>query len=297
MKPVKVGDSWPLDVKLVAKTLEVRADEAKSAATVKLAKVDRRSGTPVGTFELDVRLVVAGIAEKFDITFDPPGSLTMKGTVELVIDGSSSESKADLDMSLTGSGTVRGRGKVTFDVSGKVTEHQSAERPAQDAKAPTVTWLRGPGEWAPFKPKDGWFAVELPGSPKEDRRKNGRGDNTVTWTVEADGGAVAYVVGATDFVGDATKVDPKAVLAAVANSQKGAQDVKDVKIDGHPGIEYHRADTIGGKEMEFRQRVVMVNGRMLQQIVIADKGKGKPADADKFFASFKILVKPVPKDD
>ena len=36
---------------------------------------------------------------------------------------------------------------------------------------------------------------------------------------------------------------------------------------------------------------------MLQQIVIAGKGKGKPADADKFFQPFKVLVKPVPKDD
>jgi len=296
-KPVKPGDSWPLDVSLVAKAMEVRADEAKSTATVKLARTDRKGGTMVGTFALDVRLVLAGTAEKFDITFDPPGSHTIKGTVELAIDGSSTESKADLAMGLTGSGTMKGRGKVTFDVSGKVTEHQSAEQPAREAKAPTVTWLRGPGEWAAFKPKDGSFSAELPGAPKEDRRKNPRGDNTVTWTVEADGGAVAYVVGATDFAGDASKVDPKAILTAVANSQKGAEDVKDVKIDGHPGIEFHRADTIGGKEMEFRQRVVMVNGRMLQQIVIAEKGKGKPADADKFFQSFKVLVKPVPKDD
>jgi hypothetical protein len=296
-KPVKVGDSWPLDIKLVAAAMEVKADEARSAATVKLTKVERRSGTPVGTFELDVRLALAGTAAKYDITFDPPGSLTMKGAVELAIDGSSTESKADLDMGLTGSGTVKGRGKITFDVSGKVTEHQSAERPAREAKAPTVTWLRSPGEWAPFKPKDGSFAVELPGAAKEDRRKNGRGDNTVTWTVEADGGAVAYVVGVTDFVGDATKADPKAVLTAVANGQKGARDVKDVKIDGHPGIEFHRSDTIADKEMEFRQRVVIVNGRMLQQIVIAEKGKGKPADADKFSQSFKILVKPIPKDD
>lgn len=301
-KPVKVGDSWPLDAKLVATAMESKVDEAKSSVTVKLLKVTQRGKTPIGTFELDAKLAVSAMTGKVEMSFDPPIEFTMKGTMELVIDGSSTENTADIEMAMKGSGKWKNAGgasgKITFDVSGKVKEIEGAEQAAKDTKTPAVTWLKQPGEWAAFKPKDGSFSVNLPGAAKEEKQKNARGDTTVTWTASAEGGAVAYVVGTTDFAGaDPSKVNPKAVLTAVANNQKDAKDLKDVKINGYPGIEFNREESKGGKTLQFRQRVVMANGRMYQQIVITEKGKGKQADSDKFYESFKVLAKPLPKDD
>jgi hypothetical protein len=300
-KPVKVGDSWPLDAKLMATAMEATVDEAKSSVTVKLLKLSTRGKTPIGTFELDAKLAVRSISGKVEMSFDTPVTFTMKGTMELVIDGSSTENTADLVMGMTGTGNWKNAGgasgKITFDISGKVKEVEGAEQAAKEIKTPAVTWLRQPGDWGVFKPKDGSFAVEFPGVAKEESKKGARGESTKTWTVAAEGGAVAYVVGTTDFGGDPAAVNAKGVLTAVANSQKAAMNLKDVKINGYPGIEFNREEVNGDKTLEFRQRVVMANGRMYQQIVIAEKGKGKQADSDKFFESFKVLAKPVPKDD
>lgn len=300
-KPVKVGDSWPLDIKLIAPILDGKVDEKKSTATAKLAKVETRGKAPVGTFELDVKLALTSTSGKIDMTFDPPATATIKGTVELVIDGSSTEAKSDVVMSMKGAGKWSApggaAGKIVFDVTGKVTDFETAERADKDAaKVPAVAWLRAAGEWGPFKPKDGSFQVDLPSAPKEETKKNDRGDKTVTWTAEAGAGTVAYVVAITEFAGaDPAAIDPKAVLDAVANSQKNAQNLKDIKQDGFPGIAFDRADTVGGKDVEFHQRVVVANGRLFQQIVISEKGKGKAAETDKFIKSFKITARP--KDD
>ncbi|HEX3151771.1 MAG TPA: hypothetical protein VHR66_27110 [Gemmataceae bacterium] len=301
-KPVKVGDSWPLDAKLMATAMESKVEEAKSSVTVKLLKVSTRGKTLIGTFELDAKLAVTAMTGKVEMTFEPAIVLTMKGTMELVIDGSSTENTGDIEMGMKGAGTWKNAGgasgKISFDVSGKVKEVEGAEQVAKATKAPAVTWLRQPGEWAAFKPKDGSFTVDFPGAAKEESKKGPNGDTTVTWTASAEGGAVAYVVGTTDFAGaDPARLNAKAVLNAVANNQKGAKNLKDVKINDYPGIEFDREELVAGKTLEFRQRVVMANGRMYQQIVIAEKGKGKQADSDKFFASYKVLAKPVPKDD
>ena len=148
--------------------------------------------------------VVPGMTGKADMSFDPPMTLTMRGTVEMVIDGSSTATKADMAMGMKGAGAWKtpsgAGGKVVFDISGTVADTESAEVPTAVGKLPAVTWLKGPGEWAPFKPKDGSFTAEYPGAPQQQSQKNPRGDTTTTWTAATNGGAVAYVVSTTDFV-------------------------------------------------------------------------------------------------
>ena len=95
--------------------------------------------------------------------------------------------------------------------------------------------------------------------------------------------AAAGVAGVWGHWKSTRPVDPKAILKAVVERQTGATDVKDIQQDGHPGVEFRRTDKIGEKDAEFRQRVVMANGRMFQQMVIAEKGsdmiRGKAAPA------------------
>lgn len=297
-KPVKVGESWKLDPKPIAKALEFKVDEAKSILTAKLSKVTMKGKAKVGTFEIDITLMMSESHDPILLKFDPPATFSMKGTVELPIDASSTEVKASLKADLKGEGKFGvgdKQGKIVFDVSGTIEATESAESDAKElAKAPTVTWLVGPGEWAKFKPKDGSFSVEFPGVPKEDASKSPRGDSTIQWTVAKDQNTLNFVVATTDFgAADPTKIDAKAVLDAVKKNQKDPKGMKDYMQNGHPGIAFTREE----KNTEFHHRVVMANGRMFQQIVIAEKGKAKPADVEKFFKSFEILLKAKLKDD
>lgn len=301
-KPVRVGDSWKLALKPMAEAMEAELDESRSSISAKLTAVATKGKARVGTFEIEQRLAVKGFKQRgLEATFDPPADYTMTATVELAIDGSSAEYTIRSKGGLKGQGKLAESGqtaKVEFDMSGDINVHVSAEEPAKTAAPSTVAWLPRPGEWLTIKPKDGLFSVEFPTAPTEQSHKDPRASSMVTWTSSTEGGRVNFFVAVTDFAGaDATKLDPKAMVASVPKTQKEVRDVKDVTIDGHPGIEFRSAEKMGDREVEVWQRVVMANGRMVHQVVIADKGKGKPADADRFFRSFKILVKPKAKDD
>ena len=297
-KPVKVGESWKLDPKPIAKATKFKVDEAKSVLTAKLSKVTMKGKAKVGTFEIDLTMMLTEVHEPILLKFDPPALFSMKGTIEMPIDASSTEMKASLKAELKGEGKYGvgdKQGKIVFDVSGAIEATESAESDAKAlAKAPMVTWLVEPGEWAQFKPKDGSFKVDFPGVPKEQASKNPRGDNTIQWTVAKDQSTLNFVIATTEFGGaDPSKIDAKAVLDAVGKNQKGPKGLKEYQQNGHPGIAFTREDAIN----EFHHRVVMANGRLFQQIVIAEKGKAKPADVEKFFKSFEILMKAKAKDD
>jgi len=297
-KPVKIGETWKLDPKPIARAMDFIVDESKSVLTAKLSKVTMKGTSKVGTFEIDLKLMLTESNEPILLKFDPPAIFSMSGTIEMPIDASSTEVKALLKAGLKGEGKYGvgdKQGKIVFNVSGAIEAIESAESDAKElAKAPTVTWLVGPGEWAQFKPKDGSFKVDFPGVPKDELSKNPRGDSTVQWTVARDQNTLNFVVATTDFGGaDPSKIDAKAVLDAVGKNQKEPKGLKDYTQNGHPGIVFTREE----KNTEFHHRVVMANGRLFQQIVIAEKGKAKPADVEKFFKSFEILLKAKLKDD
>jgi hypothetical protein len=285
----------------IAAAAEVRIDRAKSSGAAKLARVVTRDRIRFGTFEVNVRLAVTESTEKLKMTFDPPAAFTVAGTIELAIDGGSTEQRYNLKTGMAGSGLPGEAGtvaRVSFDLTEAGTDHVSAEVPASDAKAPAVTWLPAPGEWLTFRPKDESLAVQFPQPPKVQQPDTGRRANTTLWAAPTKGGTVVYMVSITDFEGaDPAKLDPAALLEVFVKSQKDPTDLKDIKVDGYPGIEFRRADKADGKDVEFRHRAVIANGRLYQQALAAEKGKAKPEDVDRFFNSFKILAKPKPKDD
>ncbi len=297
-KPVAVGDSWQLDPKpVVAAMSGMKADLAKSTITAKLLKVENRGGHPIGTFEIDIRWVVIGLSKGLDATFDPPAPYTMKGTLELVIDGSSVESVARFKASLKGEAkwTVgKQTGRLVVDMSGDIREDVSAEQRDPTAKiVENVRWLPAAGDWVEVKEKGGVFAARFPVAPKEQpSRKGGNGETTTQWIATEKSGTT-YIVALTAF--PQLAADPKTVLDAVVANSKGATDVTEVKVDGYPGVEFRRTETRNKIEIEYRQRVVVVGDRLLQQIVAAEKGKTIPADADKFYKGFRITLKS--KDD
>lgn len=295
---VKVGDSWKLDPKPIAKVMDVTINESQSTLTAKLVKVESTEKVKMGTFEISLKMAVKTFTHPLAVKFDPPALYSISGTIQTPIDASSSYVKASLKAGLKGSGSLDlgGQpGKIVFDVSGTIEAVEAAEVEAKAlAKAPNVLWLDAPGTATRFKPKDGSFVVDFPGPPKETVSKGKSGDSTIQWTVGTDNDTIAYVVAITDFgAADPSQIDAAAVLDAVAKSQKDPKGLKKYKQDGHPGIVFTREE----KGMDHHHRVIVANGRMYQQIVISQKDKTKKAGVEEFFKSFEILVKANAKDD
>lgn len=126
-KPVKVGDSWDLDLKKFAAGIlndEESYDLEKSSGTMKLVSVEKRGGAPYGKLEGEIELVAKklgpltlnkSIKFKFKLELDvcidasqPVGSIKidagMKGKREAEANGQ--ELELDIDMDMSGTMTV-----------------------------------------------------------------------------------------------------------------------------------------------------------------------------------------------
>jgi hypothetical protein len=121
-KAVKVGDSWSVDLKELAKTLGKgpELDEDKSKGTVKLVKVTEKNNAKIGVLEIKMTLV-SKAAPMF-----PAMTIDVDGTLETAIDGSSTAGK----MTSTGKISAKGPiGKVSLDLNIKHAEE--TERTAE----------------------------------------------------------------------------------------------------------------------------------------------------------------------
>ena len=108
-KPVRVGDSWAVDLKELAKMLGKgpELDEDKSKGTVKLVKVADKNNSKVGLLEIKVKMVSKASLQAPSMTID------VEGTLETAIDGSSTAEK----LSLTGNASGKGpSGKAILEI-------------------------------------------------------------------------------------------------------------------------------------------------------------------------------------
>jgi hypothetical protein len=108
-KPVKVGDTWPLDKVRLAEVFGQGAELAKdqSRAEATLLRVSKKGDNQFGVIGLDIKLAFKSFE---GLKFDEPLTFTVKGTLDTAIDGSSTAAK----MSLTG----MLKGKAQFEQGG-----------------------------------------------------------------------------------------------------------------------------------------------------------------------------------
>jgi hypothetical protein len=296
--PVKVGDSWFIPVKPVAGALApMPADVEKSSIAAKLVKVYSKGQSQFGTFEIAIRLVLVGKSEEEpEIAFDSPATMTGQMTVDIAIDGSSTERKETGTISLKGEGTMTGRGKklhVVFDISGTGSDEASAE--ADDPReriVPNVTFAAAPGEWAEFKEKDHAFQVNFPGTPQK-KVNSEDGINTTEYGLEVDNRRVYYSVIVSDFPADKFKLNP---TNAYRNLKKepNIKESADIKICGLPGVEL-KMEIKKSTTHQITRRALVVGQRLYQLLVVVEEGR--KADAMQFFDSFKLDEKLPAKND
>ena len=296
-KPVKVGDSWPVPVKPVAESMEGGiVDESKSSIMAKLVKVYSKDKSQFGTFEIDMTMAITGMSEEgMTFTFDTPGTMRLKQTVDLAIDGSTTERKEVSTAHEKGEGFLKigdAKLRVVFDTEGKGEDELSDE--VYEAKArivPKVTFATDPNDWTEFKPKDGSFIVKFPGRPTESDQK-GDGYTAKVWSVSLEEGILRYDVGVSTST-TAGKLDPKTTLKAVVAKLPGVKTQKEIKVSGYPGVEITYEMEANSISVSVVRQILVVDERLYELAAIALKGK--TIESEKFFSSFRLLE--VPKKD
>lgn len=127
-KPVKVGESWSIDLKEVGKSFagEAKLDESKSKAEGKLVSVSEKGGKTSGVIELKLYLVMTSYGKD---KVDPPMIADFRGTLDGVIDGSGTASKLSLTGKIKGK-IERTEPKSTLEIDSTLTseEERSAEK-------------------------------------------------------------------------------------------------------------------------------------------------------------------------
>jgi hypothetical protein len=101
-KPVKVGDTWTIDIKQAAADLAgdgAKVDVAKSTATGKLLKVTDKNGQKHGSIQVDIVLAVTELKAEMAIPLKAGSKMTISVTLEGCLDGQETTGKSQLTMS------------------------------------------------------------------------------------------------------------------------------------------------------------------------------------------------------
>src|SRR5262249_40333663 len=141
-----------------------------------LKKVYRKGGALFGVIALDMELALVSIEDV--VTFDPPGLIALRGSLNGAIDGSTMEQTNTSILKFKGKGKgPQGTGEWDMEMEGR--EERSAEKDDPEGrKIPEVTFAGGGGTWQEFTSKEGKFTVLLPGKPHSNTSKDVNGNTT-----------------------------------------------------------------------------------------------------------------------
>jgi hypothetical protein len=131
-KAVGVGDKWDLAGKDIAKAFAdekvMTLDPDQTKGDAKLTKAYRKDGHQFGAVEGTLRLA---ITSQNGVTFDPPGTMDMKLTVDAAIDGGSTAGTTTMTGKLEGKGVLKQAGQtiaVDFHIDASSRKERSAEK-------------------------------------------------------------------------------------------------------------------------------------------------------------------------
>jgi predicted Zn finger-like uncharacterized protein len=148
-----------------------------------------------------------------------------------------------------------------------------------------------PGPWLPFVDKDRGFTTAFPGNPKLTTVKDDKaGTVSHTFTAHGLGGLVQYTVLCMEFPNDVSPLS-KTLLDGVVGGfpKESVKARRDVRIQGHPGVEFVVAVDDKGVSVEVSNRVYVVKKRMYHVMVVAPATAKEDAQAQKFLDGFALL--------
>ncbi|HEY7311291.1 MAG TPA: hypothetical protein VH643_18160 [Gemmataceae bacterium] len=155
--------------------------------------------------------------------------------------------------------------------------------------APSAAPPGGDLAWKPFASQQGKFSALFPGTPKQTVTKDQKGATTYTFTAEIRSQQTAYVVIYNDMPPGVTEAASKLLFDNITkNFGPDVKKKKDIKLDGHPGIEVELERSQGRDTVAVTDRIYLVDRRMYQVMASATKDKKDPVQFAKFLDSFKL---------
>jgi hypothetical protein len=295
-KPVAVGDRWPVNPKFLGSLfggslLDAEATQGEAS----LVKVYTKGKSQFGVIEITVKFAMKGFWPALKL--DPPAVLEAKATIDTAIDGSSVARTESFTATTKGKsvllqeGQKKGRLETNASVSGR-TEHSEERDDPKELTVPAMEFIKPSGIWSEFTSKEGRFSASFPGEPQIKSTKDDQGDTTTYHTVEREQGMIAYSVVYTVYANANPKAEAKTVLQAMANGlAKDTKEKKDIKLNGHPGLELLRDFEQNGMKMIINQRIYYLDGRLFQAMVVSAIVAKDKAEVSKFLDSFKLQDK------
>jgi hypothetical protein len=130
-KPVGVGDKWTLGGKDIAKSFAeekvMTLDPEGTKGDATLTKVYRKDGHQFGVIEVTMKLA---IKSDNGVAFDPPGTMDLKATLDVAIDGSTAAGTTTLTGQVAGKGALK-QGDQTIAVDFHIDVSARKERSAE----------------------------------------------------------------------------------------------------------------------------------------------------------------------
>ncbi len=131
-KPVNVGDTWTITGKDLARSFaeggDMTLDPEGSKGEGRLVKAYRKDGKQYGLIEATMRLSLKGSDQ---VTFDPPGTMEVKITLDVAIDGSTPAGVVTVTGKLDGKGVLMDAGQTIgaeFHINVSSRSEQSGEK-------------------------------------------------------------------------------------------------------------------------------------------------------------------------
>jgi hypothetical protein len=142
--------------------------------------------------------------------------------------------------------------------------------------------------WEQFTNQEGKFTVLMPGKPKYETRDK---DQLKVHNFVVEGRDYAYLVSYTDLprggVDNLEAVYAEGVKGVAATQGGKILSQSDFTIDGHTGKSYE-IEVTKPKAGFAAGRMVVIDGRLYQLLVMGSKIRATDADVNKFFDSFKV---------
>jgi hypothetical protein len=148
--------------------------------------------------------------------------------------------------------------------------------------------------WTEVSPKDGAFAIQMPGTPKPDSKKPGR---------------FAVSKGATSWIVEHEPMDPAVRELIQSGNRKRVEKILETLRDGtvngmkatligsneddfegSPSVFFAFSGVVEGTTIEATQRIVLTADRMYSVVAMGAAGAMKKEDVERFFGSFRLTT-------
>jgi LSD1 subclass zinc finger protein len=184
---------------------------------------------------------------------------------------------------------VSGAKKLDQQLTEELKKQTTAPNTKPAEQGPGIPPNQQPPDWKPFASQEGKFSALFPGTPTQTSSNDRQGTTTYTIMVELNAQKTAYMVMYNDMPAGVTEATSKFLFDTVAkNFGPAVKKKKDIKLDGHPGIELELEQLQDRDIIAITDRIYLVDRRMYQVMASAAKDKKDPAQFAEFLDSFKL---------